>query len=145
MWSSGVVVRAVRRARPRLRLVKGGERVPTPKGSTPGVGRVWEVAGEGAHRRPAAVAAASRAAVWQRFGWGWRGTTSCPRESWLGLCAANGRSWLGEGAFPGCCPWRTRARGGREHGHRFIAGVAPLLSPRRVKTGVNTQYGHPPW
>jgi hypothetical protein len=25
--------------------------------------------------------------------------------------------------------------------HRFIAGVAPLLSPRRGKAGVNSQYG----
>jgi hypothetical protein len=48
----------------------GAGRSGGPPSSIWEVDRVWEVAGEGAHRRPVAVAAASRAALRQRFGWG---------------------------------------------------------------------------
>jgi hypothetical protein len=57
-----------------LARVCGRERAregsPLPKGLISGLGRVGERAGEGACRRPAAVAAASRAAVRQRLGLG---------------------------------------------------------------------------
>jgi hypothetical protein len=46
---------------------------PLPKGSIPGLDRVWERAGEGAHRRPAMVAAASRAGVRQSLDWAGEG------------------------------------------------------------------------
>jgi hypothetical protein len=36
---------------------------------------------------------------------------------------------------------RKGARREEQGQHRFIAGVAPLLSPRRGKAGVNSQYG----
>jgi hypothetical protein len=48
---------------------RAGEGSPPPKGSIPGVVRVWEVASEGAHRRPAVVAAASRAGARPKLGW----------------------------------------------------------------------------
>jgi hypothetical protein len=54
------------RARDRERAGKGS---PPSKGSIPGLGRVREVAGEGARRRPVAVAAASRAGVRPKLGW----------------------------------------------------------------------------
>jgi hypothetical protein len=48
---------------------RAGKGSPPPKGSISGVGQVWEVAGEGAHQRPAAVAAASRAGARPKLGW----------------------------------------------------------------------------
>jgi hypothetical protein len=62
---------------------RAGKGSPPPKGSIPGLDRVWEVAGE-----PCCGAAEVRL--------GRQGTSSCPRGSWLGLCAARGRGWLGE-------------------------------------------------
>jgi hypothetical protein len=55
-----------------LTRVRGRERAgkgsPLPKSSIPRLGRVWEMAGEGAHRRPMAVAARSSAPASSRPG-----------------------------------------------------------------------------
>jgi hypothetical protein len=57
---------------------------------------------------PRAVLRCSRGSDWAR-----RASSSYPRGSWLGLHAAFGGGRLGGRSSPGCCPWRTRARGER--------------------------------
>jgi hypothetical protein len=64
----------------------------------------------GGRREPCSGAAKARL--------GQRGTSSSPRGSRLGLCAAHGRGWLGAGSSLRRRPWRMMARCVREDGRQ---------------------------
>jgi hypothetical protein len=111
----------IRWARPRPRPGKGDGRVPTPQGvdfgarSGRGEGRRGGLPAAGGRRRwpPWAMLRCGSGSDWAR-----RATSSCPRGSRLGLCAALGRCWLGKGSSLWRCPWRTVARGVRGDGRQ---------------------------
>jgi hypothetical protein len=110
---AGATPAKFRPARGHGRPGAGGERPSGPLGPILGAGWVWEVAGEGAHRRPAAVAAAGRAGRDRGSTggrWGAVAALGCQGEARELL----GRGRLGERSSPGSIQegcWCAASRG----------------------------------